>query len=128
MSGLPARTIRYYEDIGLIRPDRHSNGYRDFSDNDVHKLQFLASARALGFSIDDCRSSLALWEDRDRASADVRRIARAHLDEIGTNLSELQAMRQTLAHLVDCCAGDAPPDCPILDGLADFTAPGTKRS
>ena len=74
-SGLPAKTIRYYEDIGLITPMRCENGYRAFRESDVHKLGFLGRARALGFSIEDCRTLLALWEDRNRASADVRRVA-----------------------------------------------------
>ena len=81
-SGLPAKTIRYYEEIGLIRPRRDPNGYRSFDESDLHKLAFLGRARALGFAIEDCRSLLALWEDRGRSSADVRRIARQHLDEM----------------------------------------------
>ena len=80
--GLPAKTIRYYEDIGLVTPQREANGYRVFRESDAHKLAFLARARALGFSIDDCRNLLALWEDRSRASADVRAIAKQHLAEI----------------------------------------------
>ncbi|MEL6887778.1 MAG: Cu(I)-responsive transcriptional regulator [Pseudomonadota bacterium] len=117
-TGLPAKTIRYYEDIGLIRPDRRANGYRDFADTEVHKLRFLARARALGFGIDDCRSLLALWEDRARASADVRRIAHAHLAEIEAKITDLTAMRDTLSHLVVTCAGDDRPDCPILNTLS----------
>ncbi|WP_342078452.1 Cu(I)-responsive transcriptional regulator [Yoonia sp. SS1-5] len=116
-SGLPAKTIRYYEDIGLMTPGRGANGYRVFADADIHKLTFLGRARALGFSIDDCRSLLALWEDRGRASADVRAIARDHLAQIERKISGLQAMRDTLSDLVRDCAGDARPDCPILRGL-----------
>ncbi|WP_339770855.1 Cu(I)-responsive transcriptional regulator [uncultured Pseudosulfitobacter sp.] len=117
-SGLPAKTIRYYEDIGLIRPARSANGYRAFSDTDAHKLAFLSRARSLGFSIEDCRTLLALWEDRSRASGDVRKLAKDHLDEIDRKLAELHQMRDTLAHLVHCCAGDDRPDCPIIDKLA----------
>ncbi|MEO1363575.1 MAG: Cu(I)-responsive transcriptional regulator [Pseudomonadota bacterium] len=117
-TGLPAKTIRYYEEIGLIRPDRRANGYRDFADTEVHKLRFLARARALGFGIDDCRSLLALWGDRARASADVRRIAHAHLAEIEAKITDLTAMRDTLSHLVVTCAGDDRPDCPILNTLS----------
>ena len=117
-TGLPAKTIRYYEDIGLITPDRQPNGYRDFAEPEVHKLRFLARARALGFAIDDCRSLLALWEDRDRASADVRAIAHAHLAEIEAKITDLTAMRNTLSHLVKTCAGDDRPDCPILNTLS----------
>jgi Cu(I)-responsive transcriptional regulator len=117
-SGLPAKTIRYYEDIGLIRPARSANGYRAFSEQDTHKLAFLSRARSLGFSIEDCRTLLALWEDRSRASGDVRKLATDHLAEIDRKLAELSEMRDTLAHLVQCCAGDDRPDCPIIDSLA----------
>ena len=117
-SGLPTKTIRYYEDIRLIRPDRGPNGYRDFSPEDVHKLTFLARARSLGFSIDDCRALLSLYEDRDRASADVRHLAREHLDRIARKIEELEEMRNTLDTLVTRCQGNNRPDCPILDDLA----------
>jgi Cu(I)-responsive transcriptional regulator len=115
--GLPAKTIRYYEDIGLVTPQRAANGYRSFRDSDLHKLTFLGHARSLGFSIEDCRALLALYEDESRASADVKRIARDHLTRIDRKLAELKAMRDTLAHLVRECAGDERPDCPILQGL-----------
>jgi Cu(I)-responsive transcriptional regulator len=117
-AGLPAKTIRYYEDIGLIEPDRGANGYRDFSDSDLHKLRFLGHARSLGFSIEDCRGLLALYKDKGRASADVKHIAEEHLAKIDAKIAELQAMRHTLAHLVKACAGDDRPDCPILTDLA----------
>ncbi|MGM0585630.1 MAG: Cu(I)-responsive transcriptional regulator [Pseudomonadota bacterium] len=117
-SGLPAKTIRYYEEIGLIRPDRAPSGYRDFSGEDVHKLAFLARARSLGFSIEDCRALLALWEDRGRASADVKRVAQAHLGEIDRKIEELRSLRETLSDLVHRCQGDDRPDCPILADLA----------
>lgn len=116
-SGLPAKTIRYYEEIGLISPLRDANGYRAFSDADLHKLVFLARSRALGFSIEDCRALLALWEDKQRASADVRRIAQDHLLEIDRKIADLGAMRDTLSDLVRECSGDARPDCPILRSL-----------
>lgn len=118
-AGLPPKTIRYYEEIGLIRPLRQPNGYRAFRESDLHKLAFLGRARSLGFSIEECRTLLALYEDQDRASADVKAIARSHLDRIDTKLAELQAMRDTLSDLVRSCAGDARPDCPILKGLSD---------
>ncbi|MBA83757.1 Cu(I)-responsive transcriptional regulator [Thalassobius sp. S69A] len=117
-SGLPAKTIRYYEDIGLIRPGRSANGYRSFSEADLHKLAFLGRSRALGFSIEDCRNLLTLYEDRSRASADVKQIAKGHLARIDDKLAELQEMRATLAGLVHACAGDDRPDCPILADLA----------
>ncbi|MDE3123581.1 MAG: Cu(I)-responsive transcriptional regulator, partial [Paracoccaceae bacterium] len=113
-SGLPAKTIRYYEDIGLIRPARRDNGYRDFAEADLHKLAFLGRARSLGFSIEECRVLLALWEDRSRASADVKTLALKHLDAVDAKITELQGMRDTLAALVHHCAGDHRPDCPIL--------------
>lgn len=116
-TGLAAKTIRYYEDIGLVTPSRAANGYRVFADADAHKLTFLGRARALGFSIEDCRNLLALWEDRSRASADVRRIAAEHLADIESKIKALVAMRDSLSDLVHTCAGDDRPDCPILKGL-----------
>ncbi len=117
-SGLPPKTIRYYEDIGLIRPDRSANGYRDFSESHLHKLTFLQRARSLGFTIEDCRTLLSLYEDTDRASADVKAMAQEHLDKISGKIAELEAMRATLSELVNKCHGDDRPDCPILDGLS----------
>jgi Cu(I)-responsive transcriptional regulator len=118
-TGLPAKTIRYYEEIGLVQPARDANGYRRFDARHLHKLAFLGRARSLGFSIEDCRTLLALWEDRDRASADVKAVARKHLDEIDAKMAELSQMRDTLSDLVRRCAGDQRPDCPILRDLAD---------
>ena len=120
-TGLPAKTIRYYEDIGLITPLRGDNGYRRFRESDVHKLAFLGRARGLGFSIEECRDLLALWEDRGRASADVRAIAEEHLRQIGVKIAELSAMKETLSELVHACHGDHRPDCPILNDLAGVT-------
>ena len=123
-TGLPAKTIRYYEDIDLVRPKRSANGYRVFSDPDLHKLRFLGRSRALGFSIEDCRVLLALYEDDARASSKVRSIARSHLAEIERKIADLNAMRDTLTHLVDTCAGDDRPDCPILDDLSGLAPKG----
>ena len=117
-SGLPPKTIRYYEDIGLVRPRRGANGYRAFAPADAQKLAFLARARSLGFSIEECRALLALQEDAARASGDVRQLAAEHLAEIDRKVAELQSMRAALAALVERCHGDARPDCPILDDLA----------
>ena len=117
-TGLPAKTIRYYEEIRLINPHRAENGYRSFAEKDLHKLTFLARARGLGFSIEDCRVLLALYEDDERASADVKRVAQEHLSRIENKIRDLKAMRETLADLVDACAGDHLPDCPILDAFA----------
>lgn len=116
--GLPAKTIRYYEEIGLIKPLRDANGYRAFRDSDRHKLAFLGRARALGFTIENCRALLALWEDKSRASADVRAIARDHLTQIEAKIADLSAMRDTLTTLVRTCAGNDRPDCPILTKLS----------
>lgn len=117
-SGLPAKTIRYYEEIGLIRPRRGPNGYRDFGDRDAHKLVFLARARSLGFSIEACRALLALYEDRSRASADVKDLAQRHLVEIDRKIAELHGMRGSLGQLVARCHGDDRPDCPIIEDLS----------
>ncbi|MDQ3558195.1 MAG: Cu(I)-responsive transcriptional regulator [Pseudomonadota bacterium] len=117
-SGLPPKTIRYYEEIGLVRSDRRGNNYRDYSDKALHNLRFLARARALGFSIEECRQLLSLYADKDRASADVRGLAKAHMKEIDAKIRELQAMKGTLSKLVQACHGDEWPDCPILEDLA----------
>ena len=117
-SGLPPKTIRYYEDIGLVRPQRSDNGYRAFREPDLHKLAFLGRARALGFSIEDCRMLLSLYEDETRESAQVKSIALEHLKAIDEKIAQLGAMRETLSHLVDACHGDHRPDCPILSDLS----------
>ncbi|MCI4665967.1 MAG: Cu(I)-responsive transcriptional regulator [Neomegalonema sp.] len=118
-SGLPVKTIRYYEQIGLVRPAREANGYRDFRAAEVRKLAFLARARSLGFSIEDCRTLLSLYEDGQRASADVKRVASEHLDQISQKIAELETLKASLSHLVARCHGDERPDCPILAGLAE---------
>ena len=117
-AGLPAKTIRYYEDIGLIQPARSENGYRAFAESDLHKLAFVGRARSLGFSIVECRALLALYEDRARASGDVKALAVTHLAQIRAKIVELRAMEATLADLVQACNGDHRPDCPILRGLS----------
>ena len=94
-SGLPAKTIRYYEDIGLVTPLRDSNGYRSFREAEVHKLAFLGRARAIGFTIEDCRALLELYEDERRTSAEVKEIALQHLDQIDQKIADLKEMRET---------------------------------
>ncbi|PSM19007.1 MULTISPECIES: Cu(I)-responsive transcriptional regulator [Nitratireductor] len=117
-SGLPAKTIRYYEDIGLLKPDRGDNGYRDYSTSDVHRLRFVQRARGLGFTVSECRQLLSLYDDTGRESADVKSIATAKLVEIDRKIAELKGLRDVLSHLVAHCHGDHRPDCPIIDELA----------
>jgi len=123
-TGLPAKTIRYYEEIGLVRPRRSANGYRAFGPTELHELAFTQRARALGFSIEECRALLALYRDKSRASGEVKAIARDHLAQIDAKIADLTAMRETLAHLIESCAGDDRPDCPILADLAQGTERG----
>lgn len=117
-SGLPAKTIRYYEDIGLLTPARRANGFRDYAERDAHELRFIARARGLGFSVEECRHLLALYRDTGRASSEVRATAAHHIAAIRDKIAELRSMEETLAHLIEQCAGDERPACPILDGLS----------
>jgi len=124
-SGVPAKTIRYYEEIGLIaKPDRTAGGYRAYDRQDIDILRFVNRARSLGFSIKDVRNLLALYQDRARASADVKSIALEHVEEIERKMAELDSMRRTLLHLAEKCHGDERPECPILDELAQGPAGG----
>lgn len=118
-SGVSAKMIRYYERIGLINPAHRSDaGYRLYTDEDVHTLTFIRSARDLGFSVEGIKDLLALWQDRSRQSADVKKIALSHIEKLNEKIGELQAMVQTLSHLAHCCVGDNRPNCPILNDLA----------
>lgn len=118
-SGVPAKTIRYYESIGLISSaGRSANGYRVYTEEEVQTLRFVSHARSLGFSVRDVGSLLALWRDRSRASADVKSLARGHIAEIDAKIDELRSIRESLLMLVDRCHGDDRPDCPILESLA----------
>lgn len=118
-SGVSAKMIRYYEEIGLIRPPaRTGSNYRVYGQDEVHILRFIRRARTLGFSIEETGALLALWQDKTRASAEVRDIAEGHIAALETKIAELQSMVGTLKHLVHCCHGDNRPDCPILDDLA----------
>lgn len=120
-AGLPVKTIRYYEEIGLVTPPRHDNGYRQYTKPDLHKLAFIQRARGLGFSIVECRALLSLYEDKGRASAKVKKLALDRIADIDRKLEELHSLRNTLGRLADSCHGDDRPDCPILDDLARGT-------
>ena len=118
-SGVSAKMIRHYETIGLIpQAGRTFSNYRLYSHGDVHTLQFVRRARNLGFPLPAIKALLALWQDRRRKSADVRRIALEQVAELDARIAEMQAMRRTLQHLAASCHGDHRPDCPILDDLA----------
>ncbi|MFL6675086.1 MAG: Cu(I)-responsive transcriptional regulator [Massilia sp.] len=118
-SGVSAKMIRHYESIGLIGAARRTeSGYRLYTGQDVQVLQFIHRARALGFSLEQIRSLLALWQDKHRASADVRALARSHIEELNRKIAEMEAMRRTLETLAASCRGDNRPECPILDDLA----------
>ncbi|MEM8648916.1 MAG: Cu(I)-responsive transcriptional regulator [Pseudomonadota bacterium] len=116
-SKLSSKTIRYYEDIGLIKPSRAENGYRDYSVDDTHRLAFIQRSRSLGFSVDECRLLLSLYDDDERASADVKRLALAKISEIEAKIDELESLKRTLASLARNCHGDDRPECPIMDDL-----------
>ena len=118
-SGVSAKTIRYYESIGLIRSaDRRTNNYRDYSDDDIQTLLFIQRARNLGFPVKEVGALLGLWRDKKRASGRVKKLAEHHIAEIDRRMAELGGMRRTLTHLVHACHGDQRPECPILDDLA----------
>ncbi len=117
-SGLPAKTIRYYEDIGLVLADRKENGYRAYDATHIHKLRFLKRSRSLGFGVEECRQLLSLYEDKHRSSASVKALATHKLEEIDQKIEDLKGLRETLSTLVKTCHGDDRPDCPILDGLS----------
>ncbi|MGV2293616.1 Cu(I)-responsive transcriptional regulator [Trinickia sp. YCB016] len=118
-SGVTAKMIRYYESVGLLAPKaRTESGYRVYGADEIHTLRFIRQARRLGFLVEDIRKLLALWQDRTRASAEVKAIALEHVAELERRIAELTDMRDTLAHLAHHCHGDARPDCPILEQLA----------
>ena len=121
-SGVNPKAIRYYESIGLLPVAKRSgNGYRVYSDSDVHALGFIRRARDLGFSISRIEQLMALWRDKGRTSAEVKTIAQGHIADLQAKIEELAAMQRTLGHLVACCQGDNRPDCPIIDDLATIT-------
>jgi len=122
-SGLTVKTVRYYANIGLVSPTIDTaTGYRLYDTNDIAKLKFVGTARRFDFSIDDCRELLALYEDKDRPSRDVKKIAMNKIADIDRRLGELRRLKSELAALAQACDGDDRPYCPIIDGLA-----GTRR-
>ena len=117
-SGLPVKTIRYYEDIGIVKPDRAENGYRSYSEIEVHQLAFVQRGRSLGFSIEECKLLLSLYNDDQRSSADVKQLALNKIEEIEQKVKELISLKNTLSKLAKHCHGDGKPNCPIIDDLA----------
>lgn len=119
-SGVSAKMVRHYESLGLL-PDvaRTDSGYRQYTDSNVHTLRFIRRARDLGFSMAEIGELLKLWQNKRRASADVKRIALAHAEDLHRRIEEMAAMKRTLERLAECCHGDHRPDCPILDELAE---------
>ena len=122
LSGITVKAVRYYSDIGIIKPLIDINtGYRSFSETDLAKLQFIAKARKFDFSLNDCRDLLALFENAERSSKEVKALTLEKIIEIDTKLSELNMLREQLSTLASACNGDDRPDCPILDALSDTT-------
>lgn len=125
-TGVSAKMIRHYESVGLFPEARRTeSGYRLYGEKELATLRFIRHSRDLGFSLEQIRALLDLWQNRRRPSRQVKALAQEHLDEIDKKLRELHAMKTTLSHLVHCCAGDDRPDCPIIDSLAD--APHAKQ-
>lgn len=123
-SGVSAKMIRYYEQIGLIRPAERTDGnYRSFSERDVNDLRFIKRGRSLGFSVEEITNLLSLWRDHTRPSREVKAIADAHVSDLRARIAEMQAMADTLTALSEGCAGDDRSDCPILSDLAAGPAP-----
>jgi Cu(I)-responsive transcriptional regulator len=119
LSGVSAKMIRHYEGLGLLRAvARSDSGYRQYSEAEVHTLRFIKRARDLGFSMEEIGELVSLWQNRRRASANVRRVAQKHADELAQRIAAMQEMQRTLQHLIHCCHGDERPECPILEDLA----------
>lgn len=117
-AGLSVKTVRYYDEIGLVVAERKGNGYRLYDESMLNTLRFLQRSRKLGFSIDECRSLVSLYKDKTRASADVKKLAEARIIDIENKILELKSLKQNLRSMTDACYGDERPDCPIIDDLA----------
>ena len=123
LAAVTPKMVRHYESLGLVPAvSRTDSGYRQYTEAEVHTLRFIKRARELGFSMDEIADLAGLWHNRRRASANVRRIAQKHADELAQRIESMQAMQRTLKHLIHCCNGDDRPDCPILDDLAGLRA------
>ena len=123
-SGVSTKMIRYYDEIGLVRPaSRTESNYREFDEREVNELRFIRRARSLGFSMPEITQLLSLWRDRERPSREVKAIAEKHVNELDARIAEMQTMADTLRHLSHCCAGDDRPDCPILADLTGGRSP-----
>ena len=117
-AGLTVKTVRYYANIGMVVPAQDGrSGYRDYSEDDVARLQFIGKARRFDFSIDECRELLSLYDDQARSSGEVKALTLEKIKAIDAKLAELQSLREQLSHLAKTCHGDDRPDCPILDAL-----------
>ncbi|MEJ5992196.1 Cu(I)-responsive transcriptional regulator [Ramlibacter sp. PS3R-8] len=119
LSGVSAKMVRHYESLGLLpRVGRTDSGYRQYAEADVHTLRFIKRSRDLGFSMEEIGELVSLWQNRRRASANVRRVAQKHADDLARRIAAMQEMQRTLGHLIHCCHGDERPECPILEELA----------
>lgn len=128
-SGVSTKMIRYYDEIGLVRPaSRTESNYREFDEREINELRFIRRARSLGFSMPEITQLLSLWRDRERPSREVKAIAQKHLGELDARIAEMQTMADTLRHLSHCCAGDDRPNCPILADLTGGAQPAEPKS
>ena len=127
-SGVTTKMIRYYDEIGLVRPSARTDAnYREYDEREINELRFIRRARSLGFSMPEITQLLSLWRDRVRPSREVKAIAERHLADLDARIAEMQAMADTLRHLSHCCAGDDRPDCPILADLTQGALPSDPK-
>ncbi|WP_312161429.1 Cu(I)-responsive transcriptional regulator [Phenylobacterium sp.] len=127
-SGVTTKMIRYYDEIGLVRPSARTDAnYREYDEREINELRFIRRARSLGFSMPEITQLLSLWRDRDRPSREVKAIADKHLADLDARIAEMQSMAETLRHLSHCCAGDDRPDCPILADLTQGALPADPK-